>query len=92
MSAEVQCVPHALFLGLQVLIVIFVRCNLNGHVLHYFQSVCFEPYTLHRVVGHQAHLMHSEFAQHLCAAPVVALIGLKAKMNVGIHGIISLFL
>lgn len=89
---QVKVVPHAVALRLQVAIVVFRGRHLNGHVLHNLQSVCLQAYALLGVVGHQAHLVHSEVAQHLRSAAVVALIGLEAEVGIGVHGVESLFL
>ena len=36
--------------------------------------------------------MNAELAQHLCAAAIVALIGLESEMHVGIYRVVALFL
>ena len=58
--------PHALLLSLQVAEVVLVGGDFDGHVLYNLQAVGLEAYTLHWVVSHQAHLVDTEVAQHLC--------------------------
>ena len=84
--------PHAVSFGLEVAHVVLVRFNFDGYILYDFESVCFQSYTFHRVVGEQAHLMYAEVAEHLCAAAVVALIWLEAEVNIGVYGVVSFFL
>ena len=36
--------------------------------------------------------MNAELAQHLCAAAIVALVGLESEMHVGIYRVVALFL
>ena len=84
--------PHAVSLGLEIALVVLVWFNFDGYILYDFEAVCFQAYTLHRVVGEQAHLVYAQVAEHLGTAAVVALVGLEAQVNVGIHGVVSFFL
>ena len=82
--------PHAVSLGLEIALVVLVWFNFDGYILYDFEAVCFQAYTLHRVVGEQAHLVYAQVAEHLGTAAVVALVGLEAQVNVGIHGVVAL--
>ena len=90
--SEVQGVPHAVALGLAIPLVVLVGRYLYGHVLHNLQSVGFESYALHGVVGEQAHLVYAEMPEHLRSATVVALIGLESEVYVGVYRVVALLL
>lgn len=83
---------HAVFFGLQVLIIVLVRRYFDWNIFNNFKAVSLKAYTLCRIVGDKSHLVHAELAQHLRAAAVVALIGLESEMYVCINGIKAFFL
>ena len=56
---------HAVFLRLQVFVVVLVGLDLDGDVLHNLQSVGFQSHTLRGIVGQKAHLVDAEMAEHL---------------------------
>ena len=61
-SLQMQVVPHAVALRLQIAVVERVGGNLDRHVLCYFQAVGFQTDPLFRVIGHQPHLVYTEVA------------------------------
>ena len=85
-------VAHTVALGLEITLVVDIGGNLDGHVLHDFESVSLQTHTLHGIVGEQTHLVDIEMTQHLRATTIVALVGLKAEMHIGIHRVITLLL
>ena len=87
-----QSVPHAVSLGLEITFVVLVWCYFDSYVFYNFQAVCFQSYTFHGIVGKQSHLVYAEVAEHLCAAAVVALVWLEAKVGIGVYGVVSFFL
>ena len=87
-----QRMSHALLFCFQIAEVILVGCNLDRHVLYDFQAVGLQSDALHGVVGHEAHLVHAEVSQHLCAAAIVALVGLEAQAEVGIYRVVAFLL
>jgi len=87
-----QGMSHTCLFGLQITQIVLVWSYLDGHILDDFESVCLKTYTLHWVVGEQAHLVHADMAQHLCSTSVVALVGLESQVYVGVDGIKSLLL
>ena len=89
---EVQGVTHANLFGLQIAQIVLVWSNLDGYILDNLESVGLKSHTLHRVVCKQSHLVHTQVAQHLCSASVVALIGLESQMHVGVYGVKSFLL
>ena len=84
--------PHAVSFGLEVALVVLVRFNFDGYILYDFESVCFQSYTFHGIVGKQSHLVYAEVAEHLSATAVVALVWLEAKVSIGVYGVVSFFL
>ena len=87
-----QSVPHAVSLGLEIALVVLIWYYFDRHILCDFESISLQADTLYRVVCEQAHLVHAEVAEHLCAASVVTLIWLETEVYVGIYGIVSFFL
>ena len=83
---------HAVSLGFEVSLIVFVGSGLDGDILYDFQSVGLQSDTFYGVVCHQAHFVYTEMAQHLCSTAIVALIGFEAQMGVGIHGVVAFFL
>ena len=83
---------HAISLSFEVTLVVWVGCRFDSNVLHDFQSVCFQSDAFYRVVGHESHLVYTEVTQHLRATTIVALIGFKAEVCVGINGVVAFFL
>lgn len=54
---QVEGVSHPFLFGLQIAIVIGVGSDLDGYVLHDFQSVGLQSNALGGVVGHEPHLV-----------------------------------
>ena len=84
---EVQCVSHALFLRVQIALIVFVGGNLNRHVLDNLKSVSFKTNTLYGIVGEEANLADANLAQDLSSHAVVAQVGVEAQMDIGIYRI-----
>ena len=82
---DMQFVAHALLLGEHVAAVVGVDRYFHRHVLDDFQSESFETFALDGVVGDEAHLLNVEKAEYLCSDAVVALVGLMAQVEVGVH-------
>ena len=83
---------HAVFLRMQVTFVVNVRCDLDGHILHDFQSVGFQSHPFYRIIGKQTHLVNAYLTQDLCAYSIVAFIGLVSEADVGVYGVHAFFL
>ena len=84
--------PHTIPLGSQILNVVTVGRHLDGYIFYDLQAVCFQTDTLSRIVGHQPHLMDMEMTKHLRATTIIALVGLEAKVDIGIYGVHTLLL
>ena len=50
-----ELVPHAILLGFEVPLVVFVGLDDDGNNLGDFETVAFEAGTLHGIVGDEAH-------------------------------------
>ncbi len=83
---------HAVSLGFEVSLIVFVGSGLDGDILYDFQSVGLQSDTFYGVVCHQAHFVYTEMAQHLCSAAIVALVGFESEVSVGIDGVVALLL
>ena len=84
--------PHSLFLGVHVSRIIFVRSNLDRHVLRNLKSVTFKPDAFHRIIGHQTHLPYAERMEDVGAYSVIPFVCLVSEMQVGVNSIESVFL
>ena len=89
---QMERVTHAIALCFEIALVILIGYNLNRHILYDFKSICLKSYTLGRIVGHKAHFAHTEVAQHLRSASVVALVRLKSEMGVGVDCVVAFLL
>ena len=87
-----QIMSHPFLLGTQISLIIFVWGHLNRNVLDNLKSVRLKSDTFYRIVGKQPHFMYAERTQYLRTHTIVALIGIKAKVQVGIYRVESLFL
>src|SRR5262249_2296819 len=85
-------VAELVALGAEVLPVLFVGRDLDGHALDEVQPVPLEPYDLLRVVGEETELPNAKIDEDLGADAVVAKIGLEPEALVGFHGVLSLIL
>ena len=83
---------HAVFLRAEIFLVVFVWCDFDRDVFHYFQSVALESYSLDWVIGEQTDLTDAKVSQDLCSYSVVPQVGLESEMDVGIDGVKSFFL
>ena len=83
---------HSNLLGLQITAVVFIGLNDDGDVLHNLQSVAFQSHTFYGIVGDKLYLANTHLLKNLSTYTVFALIGLEAKMYVGINGIVTFFL
>ena len=87
-----QCVSHALLLGVEVTLVVGVGGDFDRHVLHDFESIPFQSHTLHRVVGQQTYFADADFSEDLSTHTIVAQVGVETEVNVGIDGVKPLLL
>jgi len=85
-------VAEAIFLGAQIVDIVGRWVRLNRNLLDDFYAVNFEPIDFLRVVGENFNLLEAQVAKNLCAYAIIALVGRKAKLDIRIHGIESLFL
>src|SRR5262249_26048683 len=85
-------VAELVALGAEVLPVLFVGWDLDGHALDEVQPVPLEPYDLLRVVGEETELPNAKIDEDLGADAVVAKIGLEPEALDGFHGVLSLIL
>lgn len=83
---------HAVLLGVEIALVIFVRANLDWYVLNDFESVAFESDAFYRIVCEQTNLANSEFTEYLSPYSIVAFVRVETKIYVCIHGVKSFFL
>jgi hypothetical protein len=72
-------VPHLGLLGVEVLLVVLVRGELDGTLLHNVQLVPLQTDDFLRVVGHQADAADAEIEENLCSEPVVAKVHAEAQ-------------
>ena len=55
-----QSMPHAVFLRMQIALIVLIWCNFDGNILGNLKSIGFESDAFHGIVGEQTHLMHTE--------------------------------
>lgn len=84
---EMQSVSHSVFFCLKVTLVVLVGRNFDGYVLDNGKSIGFQTYTLHGVVGDEAHLGYSDAAKYLGTNAIIAFVCLMSQTNVGIYGV-----
>ena len=77
---------------MHVELIVAVGSHLKWHVFNHFKTIALKSHTLYRVIGHQAHLGYSQYAQDVSAHAVVTFIGFKAQVDVGINGVIAVLL
>ena len=77
--------PHAVSLGLEIALVVLIWYYFDRHILCDFESISLQADLLYRVDVEQAHLVHAEVAEHLCAAYVVTHIWIETEVYVGIY-------
>ena len=63
--------PHLVPFRLQIIYVIFIWCNYDGHPIDDFYTVPFETDDFLGVVGHQTHFLHSQINQDLGADTII---------------------
>ena len=59
-SLQMKLMSHTVFLGLQIAQVVLVGSYLDAYVVDDFQSVGFQSYAFHGVVGNQTHLLYTQ--------------------------------
>src|SRR4051794_23722566 len=91
-TERVEQMPHPLALGAQVVLVVRVGCDLEGHPLDDLESEPFEATELGRVVRHQPHRRDPEVGEYLRADAVLTAVGRQAELQVGVHGVVALVL
>ena len=84
--------PHAVSLGIQIMLVIAVAGDRDGDMLHHIQPVAGKSLNFQGIIGEEPQVAHTEVAQNLGAHAVVAQVGGEAEFDVGIHGVVALFL
>src|SRR5262245_39746079 len=87
---EVEHVPELLLLRAQVLQVLLVRLDLERDAVDDGEAVALDAGPLARVVGDEPHAAYAEVAQDLRADAVVAHVGRKAELLVGLDGVEAL--
>src|SRR5262245_6077757 len=87
-----QQVTELVALGAQILAIVGVGRDLQGHPLDDMQPVAFQPGALRRVVGEQAQVLHPEIDEDLGADPVVTQISLEAQQVVRFDRVFTLVL
>ena len=79
-----------LLLGPEILEVLLVGLDLEGHALDDLQAVALDAGSLARVVGDDAHLAHPQVVEDLRPHPVVAEVRREAQALVGLDGVEAL--
>src|SRR5262245_50673109 len=87
LTHEVKNVPELLLLGPEILEVLLVGLDLEGHALDDGEPVALDAGTLARVVRDDAHLAHAEVVEDLGADAVVAQVRGEAESLVRLHGV-----
>src|SRR3954447_9378398 len=85
-------VTHALALRAQVVLVVRVGLDLQGHPLDDLDAEAVEPAELRRVVRHQPHRRDAEVGEDLRTDAVLAAVGRQPKLQVGVDGVVTLVL
>ena len=79
-------------LGLQIAFIVRVAGNLNRNRIHNFEAVTGEPGAFPWIVADQPETGNTQVPENLQTHPVVPFIHGKAQMDIGFHGIHSVFL
>ena len=64
--------PQLRFFCLEIFCVVRIGFAADGHLLHHFQAVTFEPDDLLRIVGQKTELTHSEIEKDLRTESVIS--------------------
>lgn len=83
---------HSVFFSVKVSFVVFVRCYLNWHIFHYFESISLESNTFDGIIGKKFNLSHPQFSKYLRPYPIVSKVGVESEVYVSVHCVVSLFL
>lgn len=89
---QMQSMTHAVALCLEITFVVLVRNDFDWHILNNFESVCLKSHSLCGVVGKQAHFVHAKMTQHLSATAIVALVGFKSEVRIGVNRVVAFLL
>ena len=84
--------PHAVLLRPEIELVELVGSYLDGDVLDNRKTIRLEADTLHRIVGHQAHLRDTQMAEDLGADTIVALVSLVSETNIRVDRVHAVLL
>ena len=85
-------VAHLVAFGFEILRVVLVGLELDGHLLDDLEFVPLQTDDLARVVGHEADLTDAEIKEDLCAEAVVAQVHREAELEVRLHRVVALLL
>src|SRR5262245_483998 len=86
-SLHIEQVPEFVALGLQILLIILVRWNLDRDALLDAKAVTVEAHDLARVVGEETDFADSEVIQDLGADAVVAEVSGVTEPAIGFDGV-----
>ena len=87
-----KCMSHTFFLGTEITLVVWIRSSLNSYVLRYFQTVSLQAYTLHGIIGHQPHFVHSYLTKNLGTYTIITLVCQMSQANISFYSIHAFFL
>ena len=85
-------VPHFGFFGLEVFFVVGIGFREDGNLFNDFKAVAVEPDDFFGIVGKKANFSEAEIGEDLGADAVFAEVGVVAEFEVGVDGVITLFL
>lgn len=85
-------VSHFGFFGLEVFFVVRVDLRGDGNLFDDFKAVAVKPNDFFGVVGKEANFSKAEISEDLGADAILAEIGFVAEFEIGVDGVITLFL
>ena len=85
-------VPQFGFFGLKVFFVVRVDLGVDGDLFDDFKAVAVKPDDFFGVVGEESNFLEAEVGEDLGADAVFAEVGGVAEFEVGVNGVITLFL
>lgn len=91
-ASDSDKVPHAVALSVQVVLIVRVCRDADGHLLHYLKAVPGKSHYFLGVVGEESEFLYSEVAEDLCTNAVITQVRCKTEPDVGIHCIHALLL
>src|ERR1039457_3020754 len=84
--------PHFISFGSKILLIIYIRRNLNRNTVGYFEAISFKTNNLFGIISKQIYFLYSEIKKNLGTDPIITKISLKTKSFVCFNGVLAFIL